>query len=206
MGEMTNIPWCDSTINFWGKGAPRRKEFADWLSAWLRGKPPQNIWLLASVENQAAADERIPHLLNIPANIPAVVRGLSCEPLLGPIDLRFKLQPSNPAVVEYQRRAIRSHLQWVIIGGESGPKARPCNVEWIRSIKDQCRSAGVPCFVKQLGSNCVANNKLGFPDGTDFYPSQRGPIRMILHHPKGGDPTEWPEDLRVRQFPEARRC
>ena len=68
--------------------------------------------------------------------------------------------------------------------GESGPGARPCNVGWIRDVVKQCQRVGVPCFVKQLGSN-------------PFFPTTN---LNLLKHPKGGDPSEWPEDLRVRQF------
>jgi protein gp37 len=89
-----------------------------------------NIWLGTSVENQAMADQRIPDLLKIPA----AVRFLSMEPLiedLGPIDL--------------------TGIDWVIVGGESGPKARPMHPDWARSIRDQCVAAGVPFFFKQWG-------------------------------------------------------
>lgn len=77
-------------------------------------------------------------------------------------------------------------ISWCIIGGESGPNARRCDVEWIRAIVDQCRLANVPCLVKQLGANVYD-----------------GGVRLNLSHPKGGDPAEWPEDLRVSQFPNA---
>jgi protein gp37 len=88
------------------------------------------VWIGTSCENQATVDERIPHLLRVPA----AVRFLSCEPLLGPVDLAAWLLLG---------------IEWVIVGGESGPGARPCRVEWIRSIVEQCKAAGVPCFVKQ---------------------------------------------------------
>ena len=87
----------------------------------------------------------------------------------------------------------------MIIGGESGPGARECDVKWIRSIVKQCKDAGVPCFVKQLGKNFIAWNPVmlaeepGHPEG---WPSMRG-----IKDPKGGDPTEWPADLRVREVP-----
>lgn len=85
-------------------------------------------------------------------------------------------------------------LDWVIVGGESGPGARPCDIAWIRSIVEQCRSAAVPCFVKQLGAypkdHCVA--------GT---PIESTGLRFPLKDKKGGDPAEWPADLRVREWP-----
>ena len=93
-----------------------------------------NVWIGTSVEDQAAADERIPHLLWIPAR----VRFLSMEPLLGPVDIGRFLGESYSAI-------------WVIVGGESGPKARPMHPAWVRSIRDQCVEAGVPFLFKQWG-------------------------------------------------------
>jgi protein gp37 len=103
--------------------------------------PLPNVWLGVSVEHQAAADERIPLLLETPA----AVRFLSCEPLLGPIDLR------RWTLAEHGRRDIGAApgLSWVIAGCESGPGARPADVAWFRSLRDQCAAAGVPFFLKQ---------------------------------------------------------
>jgi protein gp37 len=95
------------------------------------GAFPDNVWIGTSVENQRRADERVPLLLEVPA----VVRFLSCEPLLEAVDLSAWL----PA------------LQWIICGGESGPSARPMAVEWARSLRDVCVEAGVPYFFKQWG-------------------------------------------------------
>lgn len=131
--------------------------------------PLPNVWLGVSVENQSAADDRIPHLLATPA----AVRFLSCEPLLGPVQLGVGGQFFDYGIGGCPR------IDWLICGGESGPGARPCDVAWIRSIVQQCKAAAVPVFVKQLGS--VAG----------------------LRDPKGGDPAEWPEDFRVREFPAA---
>lgn len=98
-------------------------------------KPLPNVWLGVSVENQQAADERIPLLLETPA----AVRFLSCEPLLGSIDLdNYWGDPS-------------SGIDWVIAGGESGSKARPVHPWWVQELRDQCRDAGVPFFFKQWG-------------------------------------------------------
>ena len=135
--------------------------------------PKRNIWLGTSVEDQQRADERIPHLLRCPAT----VRFLSCEPLLGPIDLLL----SAPELDD-----IGCGIDWVIAGGESGPGARRCDIENIRFIVRQCRDASVPCFVKQVGSNSFMGVK-GF-----------GPT---IKHPKGGEISEWPEDIRVREMP-----
>lgn len=94
--------------------------------------PLPNVWLGVSVENQAAADERIPDLLATPA----AVRFLSCEPLLGPIDLKMQLDRADD-------------IDWVIVGCESGPGARRCDVDWLRVIRLQCEDAGTALFLKQ---------------------------------------------------------
>jgi protein gp37 len=104
--------------------------------------PVKNIWLGVSVENQQTADERIPILLQIDA----AVRFLSCEPLLGPIDLA---QAGNNACVEWFENG---GIGWIIAGGESGPRARPMHPAWVRSLRDQCQAAGVPFFFKQFGT------------------------------------------------------
>lgn len=98
--------------------------------AWLE-TPPPNVWLGTSVEDQSRAELRIPHLVDVPAH----VHFLSCEPLLGPVDLTLWL----------------GELHWVITGGESGPHARPCDSAWVRSLRDQCQSAGMALFHKQWG-------------------------------------------------------
>jgi protein gp37 len=102
---------------------------------WLDGDPPPNVWVGATVEDQERADERIPALLAIPAQ----VRFLSCEPLLGPLDLR--LSRATP------------RLEWIIAGGESGRNARPSHPDWFRSLRDQAQAAGVAFFLKQLGGH-----------------------------------------------------
>ncbi len=205
------------------------------MLAYVRGWWQQgmdHIWLGVTVENQKAADERIPLLLQTPA----AVRFLSCEPLLEPVDIGMSVAtcdccerwpsrwvritrpvgPDLPWLVQDRncvadagiyRASSNKHgalsvstlggsigikpaefeclpgADWVIIGGESGPHARPC--PWhthIRPIVRQCQDAGVRVFVKQLGTHTA-----------------RG---MGWKHPKGGDPAEWPEDLRVQEFPQ----
>jgi len=112
--------------------------------------PYPNIWLGASIENQRTADERIPSLLQTPA----AVRFLSCEPLLGPVDLgRVLCLPVSRGeyVTFLNAHPIDCRIQWVIAGGESGPGARPMHPDWARWLRDQCRVAGVPFFFKQWG-------------------------------------------------------
>ena len=116
------------------------------MESWLGGDPPSNVWIGTSVEDQARAEERIPRLLEIPAR----VRFLSCEPLLGLVDLGLDdpiryvqaggLPPPDPIV------------HWVIAGGESGPGARPMHPAWARSLRDQCVEAGVAFHFKQWGA------------------------------------------------------
>lgn len=138
--------------------------------------PFPNVWLGVSAEDQERFEERVRLLLSTPA----AVRFVSFEPLLGPIDAnRARVTPS-----------LSLWIDWAIIGGESGKGARPCNVQWIRQLTSQCQTAGVAVFVKQLGAQVQVRNK-----AFDFIDTVR------LHDRKGGDWSEWPEDLRVRQFP-----
>ncbi len=175
-----------------------------WLLNW-----PRNVWLGTSVEDQQAADERIPQLLKVPA----AVRFLSCEPLLGPLDLNRWLYSS------YDRAAMDSQLisplpgteaaarwtvkvNWVILGGESGPGSRPMNVEWVEDVLADCNQSGTACFVKQLGARPFDPREAdrhgdAHPDGPAADPS----CRLSLSDRKGGDWEEWAESLRVREMP-----
>lgn len=108
---------------------------------WLApGGWPAHVWLLVSAEDQERYDHRWPILRDIPG---VAVRGLSIEPMLGPIVLRDLL-----------------HLDWVICGGESGPGARPMHPDWARSLRDQCAGASVPFLFKQWGGSCPLRNEL----------------------------------------------
>lgn len=108
--------------------------------------PWPNVWLGVSVENQRAADERIPLLLQTPA----AVRFLSCEPLLGPVDLTRWLV-NSPEMAEWclAHYGASQPLSWIIVGGEGGPHYRPMNLDWARSLRDACDESGVPFFYKQ---------------------------------------------------------
>ena len=145
--------------------------------------PLPDVWLGVSAEDQATLDERVPLLLDTPA----AVRFVSLEPLLEAVNL--------DASIYRACRLPESEgwgLDWVIVGGESGPCARTCDVAWIRSVVRQCRETGVPAFVKQLGS---CSRKTFTPGlGVRDYD-------LALTDPKGSDPTEWPEDLRIREWP-----
>jgi len=131
--------------------------------SWMIGSAPGNVWIGTSVEDQQRADERIPHLLRIPAR----VRFLSCEPLLGPVKLttiikdgigRDALRVNDASMGEPER-----HVDWVICGGESGPGARPMRPDWARSLRDQCAAAGVAFFFKQWGEWAWAYSNDGRP-------------------------------------------
>ena len=116
--------------------------------------PCENVWLGVSAEDQATADERI-RLLQ---KTPAAVRFLSCEPLLGPMDIARYLIAKN---IGGPGEATTYGIDWVIAGGESGPKARPSHPDWFRSLRDQCAAADVPFFFKQWGewgSSEIATN------------------------------------------------
>lgn len=107
--------------------------------------PLPNVWQGTSVENQEAADKRIPHLLETPA----AVRFLSCEPLLGPVNLGpYLWEEAGPA---WAGKNPSPGIHWVIVGGESGHGARAMHLDWARSLRDQCSSAGIPFFYKQTG-------------------------------------------------------
>lgn len=189
-----------------------------WLADW-----PRHVWVGATVEDQRRADERIPELLKVPA----AVRFLSMEPLLEAVDLSGWLpcpdcddgseRPGNcrecggwgacdgkPCrtcsesgdcqTCNGDERGLvggyAGYLSWVIVGGESGHSARPFDLAWARSIVRQCREAGTACFVKQMGDHPIALDRRGTLSRLSY----------LAHH--GADPSEWPEDLRVQEFPE----
>jgi protein gp37 len=148
-----------------------------------------NIWLGVSVEDQKRADERIPLLLQTPA----AVRFLSCEPLLGPINLHFGRSEGLPTENEPCRER-HWLLDWVIVGGESGPGARQAHLEWFRDIIRQCKAANVPVFMKQTGQ-CVLTGR------TSINGPSVATQAVMLKDKKGGTMSEWPSDLRIREFP-----
>jgi protein gp37 len=116
---------------------------ADFILAWLDGTAPEHIAIGTSVEDQPRADERLPLILSIPA----LVRFLSCEPLLGPVHLR----KASKGLAHIEGNVRIDGLHWVIAGGESGENARPMHPDWARSLRDQCAAAGIAFFFKQWG-------------------------------------------------------
>jgi len=199
------------------------REYMEPVGPW----PLSNVWIGVSVEDQQRADERIPSLLRTRA----AVRFLSCEPLLGKLNLRRyfahsihcggMVRPGHfmPSYCDCGA----PNIHWCIVGGESGGGSRECRAEWVRDIVKQCQSARVPAFVKQMGSKIIDRNDAGFSgDEPDSWPEsleyggnirvehnihgfreefQGADVRIHLPTRKGGEPSEWPEDLRIRQFP-----
>lgn len=162
---LNNMPYLegyDPWVSMKNGGPEPPKELQQ---GWM---PPQ-IWLGVSVENQATADERIPLLIQTPA----AVHFVSYEPALGAVDFeQFPMKTldggENPGI------------DWVIVGGESGPGARPFDLQWAREVIEQCKGAGVACFYKQGGLS-----------------------NACVHDRKGGHLECFPDDLKVREFPDA---
>jgi protein gp37 len=213
-GVMSSTP--RHTYQVLTKRAKRMREWFRWISALSDGNGPppavtaetcasnycdldqlgsspwplQNVWIGVSVENQACADERVPHLLACPA----AVRWLSIEPQLEDIELsphwlgdicsECSRKPTDHLTNECPAGMLRRGVVWIVQGGESGHGARAFNPVWARNIRRQC-AAACDCryFFKQFGSNVLSL------DGTKFRDSH------------GGDPSEWPEEFRVREFP-----
>lgn len=138
-----------------GPGEDDADDLCQWIFDWWNeDNVPPNVWIITSVEDQARADERIPHLIRIPA----AVRGLSVEPLLEHVELFYEVCsgcgkrgcnscPCGTTTVGPDHNGAK--IDWVIVGGESGPHRRDCGVDAIVDVAEQCQSAGVPVFVKQ---------------------------------------------------------
>ncbi|QDE83270.1 DUF5131 family protein [Myxococcus xanthus] len=191
----------------------------DWL---LLTKRPQNwelvpedvrpfVWLGTSASDQGTWDSGADELAKAEGFAQLFV---SLEPMVAAVDMGLGRNRKSERVLRWYR-PLKDSIGWVIVGGESGSKARPCHVEWVRNIVRQCRAAGVPCFVKQLGEVPVLREPAAgedpfipdreWPQGTLF-----GNYRRVdglngrvprLNDKKGGDMAEWPEDLRVREVP-----
>ena len=199
----------------------RLAEAAGWAGAW-----PGHVWAGCTVESQRRANERIPIL----AEVPASVRFLSVEPLLEALELRpllsrwqllerpldktclyrcgrcGRVTPAPGKVcktfadpVESLGCSAWSPVSWVIVGGESGPGARLFDLAWARSLRGQCAAAGVAFFMKQLGSRVFGEWGPGKAPLSHTHPSKSG--SWVINHRNGENPAEWPEDLRVREWP-----
>lgn len=151
--------------------------------------PLPNVWLGVSVENQKAADDRIPLLLETPA----AIRWLSCEPLLGPVDLNAVPRPDNAYFAQRGERGCitdpnepddyvywhkRDQIHWVVVGGESGRNARPMHPDWARSLRDQCQAAGVPFHFKQWGE-WAPHDRTATDSDPEFWIAHQGPAGYV---------------------------
>lgn len=166
-------PWLDWLL------LTKRPQNVDDLQPW-GADWPRNVWLGVTAEDQKRADERVPILLKLRAR----TRFVSHEPALERVDFSRWLGPDG--------------IHWVITGGESGSKARPYFLNWAADIIQQCRSAGAAPFVKQLGARPYLEGQ-GLLDDDD--PCAVDLVRVALNDAKGGDLSEWPEELRVQEFP-----
>ena len=181
MALIEKTPWLDWLL------LTKRPENMQRLFPWLRW--PANVWIGTTVEDQEQADKRIPHLLAIPA----AVRFLSVEPMLGEVDLErvvYERMTTIDALNGLQGfplpHAPGPRVDWVIIGGESGPKARPFDLDECRILVADCADAGVPVFTKQMGER---------------WARETGTHHLDAH---GGDPQHWPAGDWPREFPKPR--
>lgn len=156
------------------------KESESWLGCW---HIPDNVWFIQSVSTQAELDRVVSVLEHFGRRFYPMVIGLSVEPLIEAIDLDDFLYEDN--VGDEEHDVWLRPLDWVIVGGESlqRGRVRPCHLEWIKQIVDQCQQAGVPVYVKQTGSLAMYQDQ---------------PYQTMG---KGENPDEWPEWMRVRELP-----
>ena len=163
---------------------------------WIKEGFPKHVRIGCTIENQAMAERRIPELLKL--DVPNFI---SMEPLLGWVSLDYDwLVPLNPDTfpLDGRIRLPGTGLNHVIVGGESGSGARIFDIGWARDIVSQCKAADVPVFMKQLGSN----PRVVVPTPCDKWPNSETEYSLELKSNHGSDPSEWPEDLRVQEFPE----
>lgn len=197
---IANTPWLD-----WLLLTKRPENIQRMVPERWTKFPPLNVWLGTTVESQEVAAERLKHLLSIPA----AVHFVSAEPLLSRLDLRAFMWPTHwhwdgrfrtpedaraaGAFAERKPQLLVGagvpFVDWVIVGGESGPNARPFDLGWASDLQQQCIESRTAFFMKQVGDNPI---------------SEPGPLTWptTAHH--GADPTEWPVHLQKQEFPKAR--
>ena len=137
-----------AAVNHWGGADP--DNLYDWVLDLINESPLANVWLGVSAEDQKTFDERV----GILEKIPAAVRWVSLEPLLGPIKATWEDISDGMVVDKFPL------IDWVVVGGESGKNARPMHLEWARSLRDQCQASGTAFFMKQMGGK----NKMAMPE------------------------------------------
>lgn len=197
------------TFQFLTKRAERMMQTVNFAQKHWGVKFGSHMHFGVSVEDQARADQRIPFLLETEC----ALRFLSVEPMLESVEIYSYMRPSFAVsgmraprdetfiniMSEMSKAAYKyaggSLVDWVICGGESGPGARPFNLAWAESLLQQCRTAGVPFFMKQVGNRAFCSEPCA---------NQEPPFcgTWKLKNRKGGDPSEWPEHLRVRELPQ----
>lgn len=174
------------------------KEFYLWWDRTCPGHAyPKDLWVGASIEDQPTADRRIPYIASL-SSLP-ITTFLSYEPALGPVDFTKHFWIGEEGGIDFCYTP-RQQIALVIVGGESGHGARTCETSWVRNTIRQCKAAKVACFVKQLGARIGGNAEEfgGFVHCTH----QNGSFGLC--DSKGGNMSEWPSELRVREFPEVR--
>lgn len=134
----------------------------DMAEGWIQQQPPENVWIGATICNQSEALRDIPKLLEVPAKI----RFVSIEPLLAPVDLDQVYLSMEHAL----------WIDWAIVGGESGPEARPMHPAWVNKLRDQCQGAGVPFLFKQWGEWAPRKPVAGGDEGGDL---RKGIVRYL---------------------------
>lgn len=193
-------------------GNPSRAGIAEGILKGWRPLQLPNVWLGVSVEDQNTADERIPLL----TQTPAAVRFVSYEPALGPVDFIYptSLWPNGPPMCcsgadcgcmgKPVDPPLIHGVDQIIVGGESGPGARPFNVGSAIDTIKQCREYNVSCFVKQLGAKPIFTSGFDtscWPFDLKWAVGSNGVTQLSLRDKKGGDMREWPANLQVREFP-----
>lgn len=198
----------------------RPQRMLEFFASHHRESAPKHVWLGVSVEDQPTADARIPSLLSAPARVLFV----SYEPALGAIDLT-QVGADKPMVLDALRGVMRSTaplsldpsppeetacIDWVVCGGESGPRARPMHPDWIRHVRDQCRAVGVPFFFKQWGEWCEPGQDFRAPEtGDHLIVDAPSPESSEIFDPRTdcliasdgrvfADPADLPADVRCR--------
>lgn len=190
----------------------KRPERMAAFDAWLAAKGirwPANLWAGTSVTSQRTCDSRVPHLLKVSAR----VRFLSCEPLFGAVTIKQYLAERVGDFIETPSTEWQLHqfphpvvvradgIRWVIIGGMSGRTVAPFHVNWAYSLIRECRDAGVTPFIKQLGRTVVHSVQRPRTNANFAYSNPPSDEPMELKDPHGGDWSEWPDSLRVREIP-----
>jgi protein gp37 len=192
-------PWLDWLLLTKRAGnAPRM------LERWQRNGWPRNVWFGTTIAHPDRLDE-IAHL----RAVDAAVRFISIEPLIAPLtfwdDTELGYINTLVGIAPGEVSEVGSpKIDWIILGGESGPRARPLHIDWVRRLISEGRQAGAAVFVKQLGSRPVKCDHL-VPQSLREQALHRErctgtPIKLV--HRAGEDPSEWPADLRVREFPQ----